>query len=95
MPAYLVGTVRILDAERFAQYAAAIRGLAAEHGGEPLVAGLVTDVAEGDSPVGERVVVTRFPSVQQAKDYLASTAYQSAKTLRAGAAELELRVVEG
>jgi uncharacterized protein (DUF1330 family) len=94
MPAYLVGTVRILDAERFAAYAAAIRGLAAQHGGEPLVAGRVTAVLEGDSPVGERVVVTRFPSAQQARDYLASAAYQSAKALRAGAAELELRVVE-
>jgi uncharacterized protein (DUF1330 family) len=94
MHAFLVGTVRILDAAAFAQYGAAIKGLSATFGGEPILAGLVSEVMEGDSPVGERVVVTRFPSAEQARAYLASPAYQAAKSLRAGAAVLELRLIE-
>ncbi len=94
MAAYLVGTVRIHAAEPFARYAAAIKGLAACFGGEPIVAGAVTEVFEGASPVGERVVVTRFPNAQSARSYLTSPAYLAAKDLRAGAAEIELRLIE-
>jgi uncharacterized protein (DUF1330 family) len=94
MPAFLVGTVRILDADAFAQYGAAIKGLSANFGGESVVAGPVTQVMEGNSPVGERVVVSRFPSGDLARAYLSSPAYLAAKALRAGAAEIELRLIE-
>jgi uncharacterized protein (DUF1330 family) len=93
MPAYIVGTVRISDPERFAAYGAAIRGLSAEFGGEPVVGGAVSRVFEGDSPVGERVVVTRFPSEAEATAYLQSPRYLEAKALRAGAAQVEIRLV--
>jgi uncharacterized protein (DUF1330 family) len=93
MPAFLVGTVRISDPDRFGAYAAAIRGLSAEFGGEPVVAGAVHDVLEGDSPIGERVVVTRFPSQEDAKAYLQSPRYLEAKALRSGAATVELRLI--
>ncbi|MGZ5920998.1 MAG: DUF1330 domain-containing protein [Rhizomicrobium sp.] len=94
MPAFLVGTVRVQAPEPFARYAAAIKGLAATFGGEPVVAGPVTEVFEGASPVGERVVVTRFPSAEDARSYLNSSAYLAAKELRAGAADIELRLIE-
>ena len=94
MPAYLVGTVRIHDAEKFAQYGAAIRGLSAEFGGESVVAGPVSAVFEGNSPIGERVVVVKFPSAADAEAYLTSPKYLAGKALRAGAADIELRVVE-
>ncbi len=93
MAAYLVGTVRIKDPERFAAYSAAIRGLSAEFGGEPLVGGAVSAVFEGDSPIGERVVVTRFPSEADANAYLQSPRYLAAKALRVGAATVEIRLV--
>jgi len=93
MPAYLVGTVRISDPERFAAYGAAIKGLSAEFGGEPVVGGAVAKVFEGKSPLGERVVVTRFPSEAEATAYMKSPRYLEAKALRAGAAEVEIRLI--
>jgi uncharacterized protein (DUF1330 family) len=93
MAAYLVGTVRISDPERFAAYGAAIKGLSAKFGGEPVAAGPVSVVFEGDSPVGERVVVTRFPTEADATAYVRSARYLEAKDLRAGAAVVELRLV--
>ncbi len=93
MPAYIVGTVRISDPEAFAAYAQAIRGLSAEFGGEAVVSGAVAKVFEGESPVGERVVVTRFPSEAEAAAYLGSPRYLEAKKLRAGAAAVEIRLV--
>jgi len=91
---FLVGTVRILDADKYAAYAAAIKGLSATFGGEPLVSGSVIDVMEGASPIGERVVVVRFPDADAAKAYLRSPIYVAAKAARAGAADLELRIVQ-
>ena len=93
MAAYIVGTVRISDPERFGAYSAAIRGLSAEFGGEPLVGGVVSAVFEGDSQIGERVVVTRFPSEADATAYLQSPRYLAAKALRAGAAIVEIRLI--
>ncbi len=93
MPAYLVGTVRISDPERFAAYAAAVKGVAADFGGEPIVSGAVSKTFEGDSPLGERVVVTRFPTEADAAAYVTSSRYLAAKALRAGAADVELRLV--
>ncbi len=93
MPAYLVGTVNITDPERFGAYAKAIKNLASEFDGEPLMAGAVGVVFEGECPVGERVVVTRFPSADHASAYLSSEKYIAAKALRSGAAEVTLRLV--
>ncbi len=93
MAAYIVGTVRISDPEAFAAYSAAIKGLSAEFGGEPVLGGAVSAVFEGDSPIGERVVVTRFPSEAEATAYLQSPRYLAAKALRAGAATVEIRLI--
>jgi uncharacterized protein (DUF1330 family) len=94
MPAYLVGTVRILQPDAFGKYAQAIKGVSAQFGGEPVVAGSVSEVFEGGSPVGERIVVTRFPTAAQARAYLTSPVYIAAKALREGAADIELRLIE-
>ncbi len=93
MAAYLVGTVQITDPERFGAYAEAIRGLSLEFGGEPVVAGAVKEVLEGESPAGERVVVTRFPSAADASAYLTSPRYLAARELRSGAAVVQLRLL--
>lgn len=94
MAAYLVATVRITDPTRFADYAAAVRGMSADFGGESIVVGAVSEVLEGPTPVGERVIVTRFATTDQAKTYVSSPRYQAAKALRAGAAEVEVRLIE-
>ena len=93
MPAFLVGTVTITDADRFGAYSAAIRGLSAKFGGESIVAGQIADILEGDADPAERVVVTRFPSESDARAYLACGDYVAAKTMRAGAATVTLRLL--
>lgn len=93
MSAYIVATIRITDPDRFAAYGRAIAGLSERHGGEPLVRGAVSEVVEGDSPVGERVVVTRFPDAEAARAYVASPEYIAGKVMRAGAAVVEMRLI--
>ena len=93
MAAYIVATVRILDADRFRAYTAKLGGLSARHGGEPLVRGQVQAFLEGDGPEGERVVVTRFPDAAAARGYIESAEYRAARALREGTAEVVMRLV--
>jgi len=93
MAAYIVATVRIHDPERFAVYGKAIAGLSEKHGGSSVVKGAVAEVLEGNSPVGERVVVTRFADAHAARAYIASAEYATARQMREGAADVEMRLL--
>lgn len=93
MPAYIVATVQITDPEKFAVYGAAIKGMSARFGGEPVVAGPVAEILEGDGVVGERVVVTRFPDADSARAYIASPDYVAAAANRVGAAIVTMRLI--
>lgn len=93
MAAYIVATVRITDADRFADYAKGISGLSERFGGEAIVKGAVAELLEGHSESGERVVVSRYPDADAARAYIASAEYQAAAALRAGAAEVTMRLL--
>lgn len=93
MACYIVATVRILDAERFGAYAAAVSGLAESFGAQAVLKGAVTEVLEGPGVVGERVVVSRFDTPEQARAYIESSAYRDAQLLRQGAADVVMRLI--
>jgi uncharacterized protein (DUF1330 family) len=93
MAAYLVATVRVSDPIRFAAYGKAIAGISERFGGEYVVRGPVAEVFEGAVDPAERVVVSRFPDAAAARDYIASPEYQAGAALRAGAAEIEMRLL--
>lgn len=95
MAAYIVATVFVQDAERFASYGKAIAGLSEAHGGEYLLRGAVAAILEGDGQVGERVVVVRFPDAAHARAYIESSVYQTARAAREGAADVVMRLIEG
>lgn len=93
MAAYIVATVTIHDTDKFAEYGKRIAGLSERHGGEYLLRGAVAEVLEGRVTPGERVVVSRFPTADAARGYLASPDYQAAVQLRAGAADVVMRLI--
>jgi len=94
MPAYIVATVRITDAEKFGEYAKAIAGLSEQHGGEYVVRGPITEVLEGDIDPSERVIVSRFPDAASARAYAQSPQYRAAAKLREGAGTVQMRLID-
>lgn len=94
MAAHLIATVHITDPAGFGEYVKGIEGLSAQYGGEVVVRGQVSEVLEGDSPEGLRVIVSRYPDAAAAKAYLGSPEYQSAKQHRIGAAEVNILLLE-
>jgi uncharacterized protein (DUF1330 family) len=93
MAAYIVATVNILDPVRFAEYGKAIAGLSDKFGGEYVLRGAVKEVLEGEGTVGERVVVSRYPTAEDARGYIQSTEYQTAAAARVGAAIVVMRLL--
>ena len=93
MACYIVATVRILDPERFSAYASAVAGLAERFGAQAILKGPVSEVLEGDGVVGERVVISRFDTPEQARAYIESSDYRQAQLLRQGAADVVMRLI--
>jgi uncharacterized protein (DUF1330 family) len=94
MAAYVVIQVEVLDPEQYAPYRAASTTALAAAGGEFIVRGGDVEVLEGDPPPG-RTVVLRFPSMDAARAWYHSDAYQTARRLREGAARMDAYIVDG
>jgi uncharacterized protein (DUF1330 family) len=93
MAAYIVATTIIHNADAFGAYLKGIAGLSERFGGEAIIRGPVREVLEGQAPAGERVVISRYPSEEMARAYLASPEYVAAKALRQGAGDVTIRLL--
>jgi len=95
MPAYLISLCReVTDRQRLEDYwanvAPAFKGVEAK----PLVAYAPFEILEGDGGV-LGVVLFEFSSMEEARRWYASSAYQEVKNRREGAANFDLILVEG
>ena len=95
MPAYIIVSSEIKDAERFKAYMAAAPAVVAEYGGEYMVRGGALETLEGGWQP-KRLTVLRFPSMAQAKAFYDGPGYRAARELRAGTTDrFDMVVVEG
>ena len=76
MAAYLIGQVTIHDSAEFEKYVAGFMEVTAPFEGRPLVATDDFEVLEGTWP-RTRTVVLEFPSMEHAKRWYESPAYQA------------------
>ena len=94
MPAYVIVETDVHDPEKYEHYKAASPGAVHAGGGRFVVRGGELAVLEGDwQPT--RLVVLEFEDLEAAKRWYESPAYEEAKKLRAGAANLRMVAVQG
>jgi uncharacterized protein (DUF1330 family) len=91
VPAYIIVETDIHDAERYKE---AAPGAVTAGGGRFLVRGGEFCVLEGDWQP-KRLVMLEFDSLDAAKRFYTSPAYEEAKLLREDAADLKMVAVEG
>lgn len=95
MPAYLIaqreGPVR--DEAAMAEYQRMNRENQGEFKLKPLAVYGATDALEGDAPDG--TIIIEFPSVEEARAWYNSPAYQAAIPFRQKAADYRIFIVEG
>jgi len=94
MAGYLIVQIDVEDADTYEEYKVQVPTIIEKFGGEYLVRGGAMEVVEGEWP-WPRLVVLKFPSVEQAKAFHSSIEYEGAKALRQSASKGNAVIVEG
>ena len=92
--AYIIANVTVTNPEQYETYKKLSSIAMQAHGAEVCVRGGKIEVLEGDwSP--SRLVLLKFPSVEQARAFNASAEYEAARLSRQGIAVMRMVLVEG
>ena len=94
MPAYFIVENEVTDATGFEEYRQQVPGTVEKYGGRFLVRGGQMQTLEGDWKP-RRLVVTEFPSIEQARRWYDSEEYRPLKALRLRTARGSVVLVEG
>ncbi len=94
MSAYIVIRVDIRDREKYGQYMRHTPRIVNQFGGRFIVRGGETETLEGEEET-LRMVVIEFPSMDAAKTFYKSKAYQEVKQLREGGGDAQFIAVDG
>jgi uncharacterized protein (DUF1330 family) len=94
MPAYFIVDNEVTDPAGFEAYRTQVPSTVEKYGGKFLVRGGQLQALEGDWKP-KRVVVTEFPSIEQARRWYDSEEYRPLKALRLRTARGSVVLVEG
>ena len=94
MPAYFIVDIEITDPTAFEEYRKQVPATIEKYGGKPVVRDGLMEVLDGDWRP-KRVVVTEFPSMDQAKRWYDSEEYRALKPLRMRTSKANVILVEG
>ncbi len=95
MPAYMIITAKITDRDAFiAGYGAIAGKLVEQFGGKYVLRGPGAQLLEGDFGDGASMVISEWPSKDAALAFWNSPEYGEAKILRAGAADVQVLLIE-
>jgi uncharacterized protein (DUF1330 family) len=89
MRAFIVGTIRVTEAEAWQRYVDRVGATFDPHGGRVLVRGVKAAELAGEGH-GERVVIAEFPDLESLQRWHASPEYQALVALRDAGAEVVL-----
>jgi len=91
---YVVAQIDVTDPEPYKKYISLVMPTIAIYGGEFLARG-GKSVSYESQPIGDRNVIIRFPSYQDAYNWYHSDEYKKAKQLRQSASVSIQNIIEG
>jgi uncharacterized protein (DUF1330 family) len=94
MPAYIIARVSITDPEQYRKYLEAVPAIIEQYGGRALARAPSPETLEGPGE-HRRIVILRFPTMENARAFYNSPEYREAQKLREGASVGELILLEG
>ena len=94
MAAYLVVDIEVTDPVRFEEYKKLAPVAIGKYGGRYLIRGGAYETIEGDWKP-QRLTMVEFESMDKAKAFYASPEYRRAIQARAGAAKMNMLLVQG
>jgi uncharacterized protein (DUF1330 family) len=93
LPGYVVAEVDVTDPATFKEYAEKTPGTVTASGGHYIIRGGKSVSIEGEPP--KRFVVIQFESVEKAKAWEDSPAYEAVKPIRHSSAKSRVFIIEG
>lgn len=81
MAAYVIADIEVTDPEGYQEYTSQSRGTIEQYGGRFVVRGGTYETIEGDWDL-HRIVITEFPTLEQAKRWYQSPEYQAILPIR-------------
>lgn len=93
MPTYHLTTLKIIDREKFLEYATKARPLLEQYGGEYLAAGRAAGSLEGEA-IAVPLVLTKWADTQALVDFWNSEEYRSLRDHRSGAVLVNSTIIE-
>ncbi|MBL4636807.1 MAG: DUF1330 domain-containing protein [Kofleriaceae bacterium] len=94
MPAYMISQVTVTDKEKFQEYIASTRGIAAKFGAKPIAVGAQPKMLSGESDGHQMVFVIEFESMERLDAWHNSDEYQSIVSLRKAGSEQHMVAYE-
>ena len=93
MPGYLIADIEVTNQDMFDEYRKVVPATIEKYGGEYIIRGGAAEALEGDwNP--NRVVVLKFESLERAKEWYNSDEYQAILSLRTGASNGNVIMVD-
>lgn len=95
MPAYIVASVEITNPDGYQEYSAQVPATLEPYGGRFVVRGGTIEMLEGDRWFTPRLVVLEFPSLDKARGWYHSDAYQRIVPIRQANSTGRLVLIDG
>ncbi|KAF1021642.1 MAG: hypothetical protein GAK30_01702 [Paracidovorax wautersii] len=93
--AYIIASLRVTDAQKYAEYKRLSSHAMHTHEAEILVRQHAEQLGAGEDWDADRMLVLKFPSLQAARDFNASTEYGTSPIAGQGATIRQMILVEG
>ena len=94
MSALMIAKITVKDPEKFQEYIAKTREVAATYGAELLYRGKADMVLAGESKDHDFTIIVRFPSLEKVNEWYASDAYRPLMALREEGADMQMTSYE-
>ena len=94
MSALMIANITVKDPEKFQEYIAKTRQIAATFGAELLYRGKVDRALTGESKDHELTIIVKFPSLEKINEWYGSDAYRPLMSLREEAADMQMTSYE-
>ena len=94
MSALMIARVTIKDPEKFQEYIAKTREVAATYGAELVFRAKADRALAGEGKDHDLTIIVRFPSLEKINEWFGSDAYRPLKALREEGADMQMTSYE-
>ena len=95
MAAYMIVSAKIYNPLQFAEYGKKMGDLIKKYNGEYLAKGSITDILEGYFDKSRKILIAKYPSIEQIHDMWNSEEYKKIKKIRQDIADVDVIIIDG